>query len=218
MNEPYVFNYDLKKPVAAFNLPDALHEISGISSIDSNQVACIHDEDGIVFLYDLHEKRISTEFDILPEGDYEGIAFAGQTVFVLRSDGTLYRVENYQSSAREIQEIKTGIPAKNNEGLCFDEKNGRLLIACKSKLGVSENNKDLREIYAFGIQKQLLSPEPVFTFNLSEIKEFLGRGSDIPDNYKIQEDLKLKISDIAIHPESGELYVLSAKDHTLLIF
>src|SRR5690606_11819055 len=103
--------------------------------VDSNTVACIQDENGILFLYDIVNHEIKEQFTFGPDGDYEGIARVDQTIYVLRSDGMLFEIRDFNSEAPEVDSISTGIEAKNNEGLCYDEANHRLLIASKGKIG-----------------------------------------------------------------------------------
>ena len=43
--------YDLNKPSAIAVLPDTLHEVSGLTDIDDHTVACIQDENGVLFFY-----------------------------------------------------------------------------------------------------------------------------------------------------------------------
>ena len=178
----------------------------------------MQDENGIIFIYDLQKKKILVEYHLLPDGDYEGIALENNNLFVLRSDGILFKIADYKDSTRMVAGFETGIPAKNNEGLCFNKTTGKLLIACKSKTITAKSNKDLREVYGFNIQKEELEAQPVLAFNLSEIKNFARQEKSGSYDQKRVDELKLRISDIAIHPFTKELYVLSAKDHTLLIF
>ena len=45
--------YDFSKPTLNDELPPILHEISGLAIIDSTSIACIQDEDGILFIYNI---------------------------------------------------------------------------------------------------------------------------------------------------------------------
>ncbi|UJH92622.1 hypothetical protein LZ575_09190 [Antarcticibacterium sp. 1MA-6-2] len=120
--------------VQEWNLPKILDEVSGIALLDKDRVAAVQDEDGIIFIYNLKDSKIEKQIEFGDEGDYEGIALAGSTAYVLRSDGNIFEVLNFNEENRQTREIETEIKGEYNfEGLCFDKKNNRLLIAAKEK-------------------------------------------------------------------------------------
>ncbi len=218
--------YDLSRPESVSILPDTLHEVSGLTDIDANTVACIQDENGVLFLYDLVSNTIKEQFQFHIDGDYEGVTRVGDAMFILRSDATLFEVDNYRRKDFTLHTYPTAIPAKDNEGLCFDEAYHRLLIACKSKLGKGAEFKDKRAIYAFDLHTKQLLPEPVFEFDVQVIKEFAAaRNISLPQRTvkrsgeaTTESLLKFKASAISVHPIRNELYLLSASDHLLFIF
>lgn len=216
------YNFDV--PASSLVLPPVLHEISGLAIIDTSTIACIQDENGILFFYDIKNNAIKQQFTFGLNGDYEGITRVKNTLYVLRSDGVLFEITNYQSGKLKVKTYGTGIPATNNEGLCYDSLNNCLLIGAKGKINKDAINKDKRFIYAFSLATKTLSKEPVFSFNTVTINAFAkSRGIVLPTkqtkNGKFPErGFKLNTSEIAIHPVTGELYVLSAIDHCLFIF
>ena len=44
-----------------WELPEILREVSGIAYMGKNRIACIQDEDGIIFIYDLSTSAIVKE-------------------------------------------------------------------------------------------------------------------------------------------------------------
>ena len=48
-------NYSIIKK---WELPEILNEVSGISWLSENTIACVEDEDGIIFIYDLKKQKI----------------------------------------------------------------------------------------------------------------------------------------------------------------
>ena len=66
------------------------------------------------------------------------------SIFILRSDGTLFEISNYTSNALNVISYPTEIKASNNEGLCYDKIMNRLLIARKNKLAKGKNYKNKR--------------------------------------------------------------------------
>ncbi|MCE3226735.1 MAG: hypothetical protein K0S32_1286 [Bacteroidetes bacterium] len=217
-------NYNLSLPDSSFILPDTLREISGLTHVDSVYFACIQDENGILFIYDVLRNKIKEQYAFNINGDYEGIAKVGKVFFVLRSDGVLFLISDYDSKKPKVASIPTGIPAQNNEGLCYDQANNRLLIACKGKIGKGPEYKDKRVIYAFDIKTLKLSKEPVYDFNLYAIKEFAIKNKiRLPEKVKKKSNaaepvIRMQTSAICIHPVTKKLYLLSASDHILFVF
>ena len=223
-NEHNSGDYDLNSPVQTLILPDTLREISGLTDIDHNTFACIQDENGIIFIYDFFKNKIQRQLPFHIDGDYEGITRIGNTMYILRSDGIIFEVSDFEEKIFSIFSYDTGIPANNNEGLCYDPKNDRLLIAAKGKIGKGPEFKDMRVIYSFDLKTKKLSNEPAFEFDLQLIKKFASdKKLDLPFRSKkkgsINEPvIKFMTSAIAIHPVSNKLYLLSAADHLFFIF
>ncbi len=215
--------YNFNKPSISVVLPEILHEVSGLTIIDSSTIACIQDESGTLFLYDLEGRKIKKQYPLLSDGDYEGITHVNNTIYILRSDGMLFEVTDYQGKPK-IQNHLTGIPATNNEGLCYDRDNNRLLIACKSQTGSGAAFKNKREVYAFDLLAKKTILSPVFVFDVNEIKSFAEENHiNLPTKLKkkgqsLENVLKFRTSEIAIHPITKKLYLLSAADHMLFIF
>ncbi len=123
-------------------LPDTLREISGLTSLDVNSCACVQDENGILFIYDVVKNEIRAQQVFGGDGDYEGIAKVGESVYVMRSDATLFEISNYTSDKLKVTTYKTNVPAQDCEGLCYDREHQRLLIAVKGKAGKDKEAKD----------------------------------------------------------------------------
>lgn len=223
-NNEKVIGYDLTTSDVTLILPEILHEISGITYVDSNLVACIQDEMGILFFYDWKQNKIIKQYSFHINGDYEGITRIDKTFYVLRSDGTLFEIMNYESDSIRINSYTTGIPANNNEGLCYDPDNNRLLIGSKGKIDKGPEYKDRRVIYSFNLQTKTMDEEPAFAFDLQDIKAFAAMQEvNLPKRSrkkgKITEPvIKFMTSDIGIHPKTKKLFLLSAADHLLFIF
>ena len=224
INESAVIPYNLKKIDIKLVLPAILHEISGITILDSTTVGCIQDENGILFLYDINRSRIRKQIPFGLNGDYEGICRVNNTLYILRSDGVIFEIENYTSEKLHVKEYKTGIPAINNEGLCYDLENNRLLIGSKGKINRDPLNKDKRLIYEFNLKTKLLNQMPVLNININDInlsaklKEIAFLKKKNKNGDLIEVGFELNTSEIAIHPITKQLYVLSSTDHCLFIF
>lgn len=216
--------YNIENPHRKFELPAILQEISGITELDDSHVICVQDENGIIFVLDIYTGEITNQYRFGNDGDYEGITRVDNTLYILRSDGMLIELTNWDSKNIKTEIYNTNIPAKNNEGLCYDSFNHRLLIGCKSKPGQGPEYKNIRSIYAFDLEKKELSHSPIYEFNVSEIADSVrSKGIEIPKKVKkktgkIVENFKLGISAIAIHPQTGDLHMLSAVDYLYMNF
>jgi uncharacterized protein YjiK len=217
--------YDLTSPNAVCTLPAVLREISALAYVDPATLVCIEDELGILYTYNPETSLITTQRTFSAEGDYEGIARVAQTMYVLRSDGRLFEVADYSSEAPQVRFYDTGVPSKDNEGLCYDEARHRLLIAAKSKSGKKAELKDKRMIYEFDLKTMRLREEPVFTLDPQEITAFAQHaGIALPQQKKTKKGgtgappaVELRPSAIGVHPITGQLYLLSAASHLLLV-
>ena len=214
--------YNFAEPDVKLSLPDTLREISGLTVINENEIACVQDENGILFIYDMESKEISNQIPFAADGDYEGVTHVGKTMYILRSDGVLFEINDYTSHKPKVDSIVTNIPAANNEGLCYDKEHNRLLIACKVA-----NSKELRTkrmVYGFDLKTRKTISEPVYTIDVTDLKLFAQQNAiDLPVRIKkkgaIPEPMmKFKPSAISIHPKTKKVYILSAADHLLFVF
>ncbi|MBN1652860.1 MAG: hypothetical protein JXA30_03710 [Deltaproteobacteria bacterium] len=216
--------YTLFHPDQIIELPNRLKEISGITDISDYELGCVQDEDGIIFIYDLKQQKIARKIRFGRSGDYEGLTRVGNKYFVLRSDGLLYEIMTSKGKTT-TETHKTGLPTKNNEGLGFDPLHNRLLIAPKSRLGKGREYKDTRAIFSYDLESKEFLSEPVFKFSIRAIQQYAeARGQDIPTRHKKKGEkrtrsaLRFMPSSIAVHPMTGEFFVLSAIDHVLATF
>lgn len=216
--------YDFSKPVLKDVLPESLHEISGLAIIDSTTIACIQDENGILFFYDIKLHKIKREFTFGLDGDYEGITLVDKVLYILRSDGVLFEIKDYATKKPSIKTYATQIPALNNEGLCYDVANNRLLIGAKGRINKDPQFRDQRIIYAFDLKTKSLNSKPLFNLNINDINlSSKLSGANLPKKKDkkgnvYETGFKFNTSEIAIHPITKQLYVLSATDHCLFIF
>ncbi len=185
-----------------WKLPAVLKEISGIAYIDENRLACIQDEKGILFIYNLVYDSIEKQIPFAGNFDFEGIALAGKTMYAIRSNGILYSIENYNSNKPTVTEIKNWLTVRQNvEGLCYDQKHNRLLIAIK---GTDPVGIDYKGIYEYNLRTRKLNRTPVLKIKFND---------PIWNNTAI----KMQPSDLAIDPLSGDVYILDGKTPSILV-
>lgn len=216
--------YDFSKTNERIALPTVLNEISGITFVDSITVLCVQDEDGIIFQYDINKKEITHTYPFGDNGDYEGIALRGDTAYILRSDGTLFEVEHYSADKPKVNVHSTNIPVKNIEGLCFDKKNQRFLIAPKGRTVKGKEGKDIRTIYSYDAVKHQLNTTPVYTLDMNEIRAYVLKNElEVPVKKKKKSPhgepiIHFRISSLEMHPITKQLYMLSDVDHMIFVY
>jgi len=221
-----IIGYNLTEPDKTNVLPVALREISGITIIDASTVACVQDENGIVFIYDIVKGEITKMITFAPDGDYEGITLVNDIFYILRSDGTLLKVRNFETSSPASLMELNGIKAENNEGLCYDKKNNRLLIAPKEKNN-KEGFKENHLIYGFDLTQDSMLKKPVIKFDLSEVTRYVDENNVATlkkakkkgkKDKKNTPEFNFKPSEISVHPITGKIFVLSGEELMLFAF
>jgi len=213
-------SYALADPDLAVVLPPQLSEVSGVTDISDTELGCVQDEDGLVFVYDLGRQQVTRTIRFGPPGDYEGIARAGSRLFVLRSDGVLFEIQGL-SGTPPVRIHVLRLPASDIEGLCHDPRHGRLLVAPKSSLGKGRALEDMRAIFAYGLDKAALQPDPLLALSVNAIRTFAGRqvaGQQQKKAGKPRPALRFMPSAIAVHPATSEIFVVSAVDRALATF
>jgi uncharacterized protein YjiK len=220
--------YNLSEPEQHFTLPQELNEISGISYIGGNRLACVQDENGTVFTYDVSKGCQEAELTFDTDGDYEDIAFTGESLFILRSDGRLSEWKGFMpesvgenKTAKEdtILHHNLALLTTDNEGLCFDKAGNRLLIAAKSKPPLKEK-KNERYIYAFDLLSRELERAPAYVLSMREIEaaaKTRGIVSKVRNASGRLKPLNFRPSGLAIDPLTRQVFIISAEDFLLLV-
>jgi uncharacterized protein YjiK len=210
VNEPIPYN--LTEPAERIDLPDDLREVSGLSYYKPGRLAMIQDELAVVFIYDLAKKRVVDEHVFGRRGDYEGVEFVNGELYALRSDGELYHFRPTDGvktlgAGNPTRHIRINLPSKNGshkpdiEGLGYDPKLNALLLATKD----AANGGTDKIIYLYDLKNEVLWRGPVLSQAILQI--FANR----------DDDDELKPSGIAVHPKTGEYYVLASAGHSLVV-
>ena len=173
----YNLKYDINNPSASFKLPGRLVEISGLGmSPDGNFLLAHNDEQGKIFYINKSNGEVEKEIKFHKSGEYEGIESAGEYIYVVRNTGTIYEVRNPDTDDQKTEPYNTDLNGANDvEGLGFDSKNNRLLLACKAKAGDGNEFKRKRAIYGFDLNTKKLIKEPVFLIERDRIKNYIQK-------------------------------------------
>lgn len=87
-----VAGFDLMTPLARWELPESLREVSGLAASSDGQVLAHGDERAVVVALDYRTGRVVRQWEMgnpVIKGDFEGIALVGDRVTLMTSDGKL---------------------------------------------------------------------------------------------------------------------------------
>ncbi|MFD2936640.1 SdiA-regulated domain-containing protein [Spirosoma flavum] len=188
--------YRLATPDKNYTLPKELKEISGLTYYKNDKLLCVQDEEAVVYVFDTKTGNVVKDFGFGGYGDFEGIEYVEGQVYVLQSNGTLFQ---FEPESTQIKKTNTDLPKKTEvEGLGYDPKTKRLLIAVKDGKGLSD-----KAVYSFDLLNRAVYKDMSLTD-----EQLDGAGID-PKTYKP--------SGIAVHPITGEWYMLTSTGKRLLI-
>jgi len=208
------YQYDLLQPNRRFTLPVVLEEVSGIDYYDSGHIVCVQDEEGIVFQYDTHKETIVRKEKFGDGGDYEGIEYANGSMYVLESNGNIFRFAYHDKDIGEVYKFNTPLSSKNDtEGLGFAPEDNALLIACKGSGDTDEIKVDGRAVYTLDLSTHQLRDNVSLRFSKGELKDFLeenGLASKPHDHFRP--------AGIAVHPgDQGDIFIVGTVGKLLLV-
>lgn len=222
-----VFLYDLESPDARYKLPAYLEEISGLSYYGKGKIACVQDEKANIYIWNLEQEKISKKYDFGSDGDYEDIAVVDKTAYILRSDGDIYRIKNFKKKDRKVKKFKTPLKEKNDsEGMAYDPLSNTLLIACKGSPSIDKDKlyEGYKAIYKFDLEEDELGKEPFILVDLNKLDSYIDRNVFNRLSVKVAKKLRLiesetsfQPSGLAIHPISGEIYIISSVGKLLIV-
>jgi len=174
-------------------------------------------------------KKIVKEIPFGEKGDYEGLAIIEQVLYVLRSDGDLFRIEYWEKEnvAPTVQQIATALYKKDDaEGLCYDPYRKNLFIACKEDAFLNREIAS-RSIFKFYPTSLTFDQTPYLSITnqlvLTHIQNHAYQDPLIKElllkQYQKQTTKAIfRPSGIALEPQTNNMYLLSATAHSLLIF
>ncbi|MDN5203901.1 SdiA-regulated domain-containing protein [Fulvivirgaceae bacterium BMA10] len=208
-------NYDLIHPVKRISLHYDLEEISGLSYYKKDVLACVNDEKGRLYLFDVSKEKIIKDIKFGKGGDYEGVEIIGEMAYIIRSDGRIFHfnLNKTEQEDFEAKVLKTPLSAKNDvEGLGYDTQSNGLLIACKEDAEVAKNNINGKAIYAYDLDKSTFLKKPFLKTSHKKVEKFLEDQG--VSGGKVE---KFKPSGIALHPRSGLIYLIASVGKALIV-
>ncbi|WP_224995854.1 hypothetical protein [Cesiribacter sp. SM1] len=213
------FPYTLSKADTTFILPDKLKELSGMEYISNSMVACIQDENGIVFMFDVSQGRLVKEIHWGEDGDYEGVAGTDAVLYILESGGGLYKLTNFNTDEKpQVQSLESSLDDCDAEGLALLPDMSGLLIACK------QGSYGVRNIWSFNLNTQALAAEPYLQIHQKALEDKLTDSGLDKISLGVRKLLDaqgesgiLAPSGIAVHPDTRDLYILSSASKLMAV-
>ncbi|CAL66511.1 SdiA-regulated domain-containing protein [Christiangramia forsetii] len=190
-----------------WELPEELDEVSGMQWIGDEKIACVQDEDGIIFIYDLSTSKIIKQYKFANSGDYEALTSLNNELWVAESNGKLFNIKSLEGVEENSEVIELEFEYRNNiEGLAANT-NGELWLSVKERN--LDNSSGYKGIYSFNPLTNKLNKEPVLKISYDDPKF---------DVLKTDNPRKLiRPSDITFSPLNDDLYVLDAEFQKVLI-
>jgi uncharacterized protein YjiK len=200
--------YDFSEPEKTLTLSIDLKEISGLSlTPKKSQLAAIGDEKGQIFFINIENGKIERAPIFREKGDFEDLVMLSDSVWCVKSDGDLYKITDLDQTTPTSEKYKSGFLSSERddvEGLCFDEKNNRLLLACK---GVTDSF-NVRRFMVFDLKTNKFDEKPAFSLDPCDVEKMIAGG---------KKGKPFSPSGIAIHPKTGDFYVISSVGKVLAV-
>lgn len=200
------YDFEPEEP-RQFDLSRSLREVSGLAMDAQGALFAHQDERGVVFQLDPASGRTLRTFRLGRSGvrgDFEGIALASGRMYMISSTGGLVEFrEGADDTSVEYERADTGSRRMCGEveGLDYDAVTDALLLACKVTSGRAR--RDRLVVLSFPLATRELASEPRLSIPL-----------DFLDGFGLEE--RLRPSGIAIHPITGTIFVVAARENLLV--
>jgi len=198
--------YTLNKPVE-MQLGKSLNEISGLHYETDSVLWAIADNKEHIFEIHLKNKKLKDNTgDVVPrDSDLEDIVRVDSLIWVLQGPGALRAIPVGARDSSGVQVYPLYLEGTNDfETLYHEPKTNSLVIMCKTC--AHEKGKQLRTAYRFDLEKRQFDTAAYFTVSKDEVEAIMK-----------DADAKFDPSAAAIHPLTGQLYILSSAGNLLII-
>lgn len=211
--------YNFENP-EIFYLTNSLEEISGLS-FANGAIFTHNDEEGIIFKIDPTKGAVMEEIRFGEDADYEGIEVISDKAIVVKSNGNL---TFYDFDTRQTKIQKNALKTENDvEAICLLNKD-QLLLGCKGQLLNDDLKHNSKGIYSYDLHAQKLDKKPFLLVHDDSLEWHVkNKFKTIAISKKKRKKLQNRAmafapSGIAIHPETKDIYITSAKGNLVVIY
>ncbi|RYD59416.1 MAG: hypothetical protein EOP56_00700 [Sphingobacteriales bacterium] len=195
--------YNLQTPYI-IKLPIELDEISGVVFYPKDtSIFAINDERGWLYKIFPNNPRNIEKWKFFDGADFEDVVKLDSNFYVLESSGNIIAFRHYTADSVVARENLFPQGSGNEfEILYYDPTISKMVLICKD---CESDKKKALSTYTFDpATGQYANGD--FSIDVKQIAEMMG-----------QKSLKMKPSAAAIHPITGELYVVSAVNDLFLV-
>jgi uncharacterized protein YjiK len=196
--------YDLNNP-ELMKLSDRLNEISGLAYYTKDSsIFTIVDEAGVLYKLFRGEGKMEVQhWKFSKSGDYEDIVLLDSVFYVMKSKGDIVAFSFQSPDSIPSTEYDIPLTDQNEfESLYYDDSLKKLVLLCKN---CEADDKTRSGTWAFDPATRSFSQGP-----------FVIDPSFILAQQKVEEK-RFKPSAAALHPKTGELYIISSVNKVLVI-
>jgi uncharacterized protein YjiK len=193
--------------LAQWIMPNELREISGLALLPNGRVLAHDDEVGRIYEIDPKTGVIERRFALSgsPRGDFEGITVAGDDVYLLQSDGWLFKFQIAPDGDEAVYErFNTQLGKECEfEGVAYEADSSQLVLPCKK---VHKNKSLKHDIVIYKVMLPLSNPlrTTVMTIPVDDVLD--------ANHWK-----EISPSDIAIDPVTRNYVLVAAREKALVI-
>jgi len=201
---PTPAEYNLNRP-STIKLPDYLNEISGVAYYPKDKsVFAISDEKALLYKIFLSGGMPIQKWKFADKADYEDVVLVDSTFYVLQSKGNIISLRFVSPDSINVQEYKSGLEGKNEfETLYLDKEQNRLVFLCKD---CEADDKNSVTAWGFDLGSLTFSQSPAYVIDVRKIEDLVQ-----------EKKVKFKPSAAAIHPLTGQLFIISSLNKVLVI-
>jgi uncharacterized protein YjiK len=200
-------HYSFSQLLPPYKLDLRVKEISGLVWDNYRDEFIAHnDEKGMIFYLDKSTAGIKREFQFnAAKGDYEDIAMVKNDLYVLRSDGTLFKIATDSTGKQTAGEVgKLELTGSNDfETLYYDPDKKALVMICKN---CGQDDKKTVSAFAYYPDSVGFDIKPLYTIDAAKVKELSPRPTS-----------KFQPSAARIHPVLKKLFIISSASNQLVI-
>jgi hypothetical protein len=196
--------YEHSNPSIVY-LPETLEEISGIIYYPKDSsIICINDNEGVLYKFPLYTRASLQKWPFSNGEDFEEIVLHDSTFFAVQGNGNITKlIATANGFVQSIYKSQTNIKLREFEAVVYDTVNHLLLLICKD---CEDDSTNITSVWGYDTGKDSMLSKPVFTIDHNSIEQVLGQAIE-----------KFKPSAAAVHPVTGDYYLVSAINDLLVV-